>query len=97
MVRRVLPVVTVIALLLVGSSVSTSPQARAARISETVQTIQTYPFSEPNPIPILARDPRLYPYHSFDGYAYDAVPRQWKVVHLENDWIEVFVLPEVGI
>ncbi len=70
--------------------------AQTARISEKVRVISTYPFSEPNPIPILTRDARLYPYHSFEGYAKDGVPREWKVVHLENDYIEVFVLPEVG-
>ncbi|MGD8319030.1 MAG: DUF5107 domain-containing protein [Gemmatimonadota bacterium] len=71
-------------------------RGQAARITEEVRTIPTYPFSEPDPVPILSRDPRLYPYHAFEGYAYAAVDRAWKVVHLENDWIEVFVLPEVG-
>jgi tetratricopeptide (TPR) repeat protein len=67
-----------------------------ARISEELRAIPTYPFSEPNPVPILTRDTRLYPYHSFEGYSVDSEPREWKVVHLENDYIEVFVLPEVG-
>ncbi|NJD18026.1 MAG: hypothetical protein FIA95_01890, partial [Gemmatimonadetes bacterium] len=49
--------------------------AQTARISEEVRSIRTYPFSEPNPIPILAKDARLYPYHTFDGYAADAEPR----------------------
>ncbi len=68
----------------------------AARISEEVRTLPTYPFSEPNPVPILTRDPRLYPYHAFEGYAVVSEPRPWKVVKLENDLVEVFVLPEVG-
>ncbi|SVB35373.1 uncharacterized protein METZ01_LOCUS188227, partial [marine metagenome] len=71
-------------------------QPRTARISEEVRSLRTYPFSEPNPVPILIRDPRLYPYHSFDGYSATAEQREWKVVKLENDYIEVFVLPEVG-
>ena len=70
--------------------------AQTARISEEVRTLSTYPFSEPNPVPILTRDERLYPYHSFEGYSATAEPREWKVVRLENDYIEVFVLPEVG-
>jgi thioredoxin-like negative regulator of GroEL len=74
----------------------TSATAQTARISEETRVLTTYPFSEPNPIPILTRDARLYPYHSFEGYAEDGVPREWKVVTLENDLIEVFVLPEVG-
>ncbi len=61
-----------------------------------MRTLETYPFSEPNPVPILTRDARLYPYHSFEGYSATSEPRDWKVVHLENDYIEVFVLPEVG-
>lgn len=67
-----------------------------ARISEEVITLSTYPFSEPNPVPILSRDARLYPYHSFDGYSTTPEPREWNVVRLENDFIEVYVLPEAG-
>lgn len=70
--------------------------AQTARIWEERRVITTYPYSEPNPIPILTRDPRLYPYHSFEGYSHDGAPREWKVIHLENEYIEVFVLPEVG-
>lgn len=74
----------------------TTAPARTARVSESLRTIPTYPFSEPNPIPILAKDTRLYPYFSFEGYAQTSTPKQWKVVTLENDWIEVKILPEVG-
>ncbi len=67
-----------------------------ARITEETRTIETYGFSEPNPVPILTRDSRLYPYHSFDAYSHESEPREWKVIHLENDLIEVWVLPEAG-
>ncbi len=70
--------------------------AQTARVSEGIHVLKTYPFSEPNPVPALTQDVRLYPYHSFLGYSNDAVPQEWKVVLLENDFIEVFVLPEVG-
>ena len=84
------------ALGLLGGPERSVAQPHTARFAEEVRTIPTYPFSEPNPVPILARDPRLYPYHSFEGYAHESVPRQWKVVRLENDWIEVLILPEAG-
>ena len=58
--------------------------------------LATYPFSDPDPVPILARDRRLYPYHAFEGYSPTSEPREWKVVKMENDLIEVYVLPEVG-
>ena len=67
-----------------------------AHISEEVRVIDTYPFSDPNPVPVLATDRRLYPYHTFEGYAATSEPREWKVVTMENDLIEVFVLPEMG-
>ncbi len=70
--------------------------ARRATATEEVRLLDTYPYSDPNPVPILARDPRLYPYHSFQGYSATSEPREWKVITLENDLIQVFVLPEVG-
>ncbi len=74
----------------------------AARIEETKEVITTYPFSDPDPVPIFARSSiwgraaRLYPYFSFDGYSGESEPREWTVVRLENKHIEVAVLPEVG-
>ena len=65
--------------------------AQTARVSETTRTLKTYRFSEPNPIPILTRDARLYPYHAFEGYAREGVPQVWRVVHLENDLIGKYV------
>ncbi len=67
-----------------------------ARITEEIRSLETYPFSEPNPVPMLAKDARLYPYHSFEGYSHESEPHDWKVIKLENDYIEVYVLPEVG-
>jgi tetratricopeptide (TPR) repeat protein len=90
------PVPTAFALALVLGTPAGAATNRPARISEGVQSLKTYAFSEPNPVPILVRDPRLYPYHSFEGYSHEGTPRDWKVVTLENDLIEVFVLPEIG-
>jgi tetratricopeptide (TPR) repeat protein len=86
-------------LVLVSILLLTAPPlaiSQNARISEEIRTLATYPFSEPNPVPILTRDERLYPYHSFEGYSAESTPQKWRVVKLENELIEVFVLPEVG-
>lgn len=95
--RRLVPV---LALLLLGLPLQARSQERTegprARITEEVRTLQTYPFSEPNPVPVLVRDRRLYPYHTFEGYAHISEPRDWTVVTLENEHIQVFVLPEAG-
>ena len=90
--RRSLVLATTLVAALACERLSLPP----ARISEEIRVLDTYPFSDPNPIPILATDRRLYPYHTFEGYSATSEPREWKVVKMENDLIEVFILPEVG-
>ena len=58
--------------------------------------IKTYLFSNPESVPILVRDSRLYPYHAYSGYSDSGDVRNWRVVTLENDYIKVFVLPDAG-
>ncbi len=96
MIRRCWPLVLLLAAVARVAPVHTAQPVKAAKISERVQSLKTYLFSEPNPVPILVKDTRLYPYHSFEGYEHEGAPRDWKVVTLENDFIEVFVLPEIG-
>jgi len=67
-----------------------------ARITEETRTLTTYPFDDPTRTPILTENPKIYPYFTYEGYSHEGVPREWKVVKLENDYVEVYVLPEVG-
>ena len=69
---------------------------QTASIHEEERVLKTYPYSDPNPIPALTGNPKIYPYFGFDGYAHKGIERKWKVVVLENDFIQVFVLPEIG-
>ena len=73
--------------------------AQKARIKEEEKTIKTYPYFDPNPIPTLGIDSKAaayYPYYIFDGFSDKGVDKDWKVVTLDNDFIEVTVLPQVG-
>ena len=71
--------------------------AQKATVSENLTSIQTYDFDDPNPIPTLIGDKdHIYPYFQFDGYRQQPEQKQWKVVTLENDYIELQILPEVG-
>ncbi|MCL3851462.1 DUF5107 domain-containing protein [Parabacteroides sp. GYB001] len=65
-----------------------------ATVSENVQTVKTYPFSDPDPV----ADPSdlFYPYFRFDGFSAKGTDRQWKVVSLENDYIKLTLFPEIG-
>ncbi len=70
-----------------------------ATIKEEINSITTYPYSDPNRLPSLGINDKVgvyYPYFIFDGYTDISVSKDWKVVTLENDYIKVTVLPEVG-
>ena len=64
-----------------------------ATIKEYGKIFKTYPFSDPDPVPEVGR---IYPYYRFDGYTNSAVQKEWKVVELENDYIKLMILPEIG-
>ncbi len=70
--------------------------AQSTTIKETTLNLKTYPFSDPNPIPILIDNAKIYPYHKYEGYSHESEQQEWKVIELENEFIKVFVLPEVG-
>ncbi|MEG1544441.1 MAG: hypothetical protein RR382_07970 [Tannerellaceae bacterium] len=54
-----------------------------ATVTEALQTVKTYPFSDPDPV----ADPSdlFYPYFRFDGFSATGIDKQWKTVTLEND------------
>lgn len=80
--------------LLLIAPVAMSAQARtAATIREYTAELTTYPFSDPNPIPVVGR---IYPYFRFDGFTDAPITKTWKVIDLENAWIRVSILPEIG-
>src|SRR5258706_3164954 len=62
-------------------------------VREYNKVFKTYDFGDPDPI---ARLGPIYPYYRFDGYTDKPVNKEWKVVELENDFIKVMILPEIG-
>jgi Tfp pilus assembly protein PilF len=68
-------------------------QTRDATAREYEKTFTTYPYSDPNPVPVTSS---LYPYFRYDGFTDKPVEKGWKVVELENDYIKVMILPEIG-
>ncbi|MEO6949350.1 MAG: DUF5107 domain-containing protein, partial [Ginsengibacter sp.] len=65
-----------------------------ANFREYNKLFTTYPFSNPNPVP----DPASisYPYFRYDNFTDNAVQKEWKVVELENDFIKLMILPQIG-
>lgn len=79
--------------ILLTVSVTGASQNQRSTVKEYQQVFTTYPYSDPSPIPVLSA---IYPYFRYDGYTDKPVQKSWKVVELENDYIKVMVLPEVG-
>lgn len=73
-----------------------------ASVREEARVFKTYPFGDPDPVPIFARSSmwgngaRLYPYHFFNRFSAEGTDQPWTVVTLENPYISVGVLPQVG-
>ncbi len=91
--------ITVLTFILAGFLCGLKASGQEISIREEHRTIKTYPFSDPNPIPSLGINAKVapfYPYFIFDGYTNEAIDKPWKVVTLENEFIEVTVLPEQG-
>ena len=75
---------------------------KEAEIYEEEKVIKTYPYSDPDPLPIMARSSlwgkssRFYPYFFFSKFSNVSKDQSWKLVRMENPYIEVFILPQVG-
>jgi len=91
---RHMPTSTLALAALMAIAASALPaQSSRATVREHQQVFPTYPFSDPNPIPVVGR---IYPYFRFDGFTHRAEQRKWKVVELENEYLRVMILPEIG-
>ena len=58
------------------------------------ETIQTYGFFDPDPVPAVAE--KRYPYFRYDGSSPKSEPRAWKTVTLENENVSVVMMPGIG-
>ena len=65
-------------------------------VEEYSETLLTYPYSDTNYFPVIQKKNDIYPYSRIDGFSHTGEPREWKVVKLENEYIEVYILPEEG-
>ncbi len=79
--------------LIVTFSMMHATYSQKATVREENLNMKTYMFGDPDPVPNINR---IYPYFRFDGYTDQGEYRDWKMVVLENDYIKVYVSPEVG-
>ncbi len=67
--------------------------ASAQTVTEKDSVYVTYPFSDPDPVP---HGSHIYPYYKFEKFTATPEKKAWKTVILENDYVRVRILPEVG-
>ncbi len=77
--------------LLIGSCTQ-----KQSYIEEYTERIITYPFSDTSSLPIIAKRADIYPYSRIDGFSHEGVEQEWTMVKLENEYVEVYIVPEVG-
>jgi len=90
-------------ILLIGAGVVTAqPSKNTPRVWEEPLVIPTYELNPPNPYPALLDWQRrkwrpVYPYPFLDSLGNKkTTTHSWKAVYLENEYLKVTVLPELG-
>ncbi len=89
--------------LLLTAAASLAADASAVRVWETKTVIPTYLAGDPEPNPMFffgrqsqgAQGP-VYPYPMYDTLTGRKVDKTYTIVYLENEYIRIGVLPEVG-
>ncbi len=79
--------------LLLSATFLTTTAQHPSTVREYSMPFPTYGFSDPSPLPLLTN---VYPYFRYDGFTDKATTKSWKVVELENEYIRLLILPEIG-
>ena len=79
------------------------PAAPGVRVWEEDKVIPTYLIGDPEPNPIFyfgkqsqGAQGRVYPYPLYDNLTFQKTDKHYKVVYLENEFVRIGILPEVG-
>lgn len=90
-----------LSLIVVMGSQAAAQTKDAPRVWEGPLVIPTYELNSPNPYPALLDWQRrkwrpVYPYPFLDSLGGEKKDKTWKAVYLENEYLKVTVLPELG-
>ena len=90
-----------ICILLFVTAASAQVAKDTPRVWEAPLVIPTYDLNPPNPYPALLDWQRrkwrpVYPYPFLDSLGTEKTNKSWKAVYLENEYLKVTVLPELG-
>ncbi|WP_165233986.1 DUF5107 domain-containing protein [Aquisphaera insulae] len=86
-----------------GSAPSASAAESTVRVYEKDVVIPTYPAGAPEKSPMFyfgrqsqGAEGRIYPYPLYDSLAGTKVDRTYRLVILENEYVRIGILPEIG-
>src|SRR6266446_2864890 len=84
-----------------GVTVQSQESKSSPRVWEAPLSIPTYELGPPNPYPALLDWQRrkwrpVYPYPFLDALTNKRIDKTYKAVYLENEYLRVSVLPELG-
>lgn len=88
-------------LIMLASQAAAQSSKDTPRVWEGPLVIPTYELNPPNPYPALLDSQRrkwrpVYPYPFLDSLGTEKKDKTWKAVYLENEYLKVTVLPELG-
>jgi tetratricopeptide (TPR) repeat protein len=91
----------IISTLVYAAAVQAQSSGPAARVWEAPVSLPTYELGPPNPYPALLDWQRrkwrpVYPYPFLDSLTNKRTPNTYNAVFLENEYLRVSVLPELG-
>jgi tetratricopeptide (TPR) repeat protein len=94
-------VISVAVLLLAAEIIAAQSASVSPRVWEAPLVIPTYELGPPNPYPALLDWQRrkwrpVYPYPFLDALTNKRIEKSYKAVYLENEYLRVTVLPELG-
>ncbi|HYK92231.1 MAG TPA: DUF5107 domain-containing protein [Acidobacteriota bacterium] len=99
MLTRVFLIPFVLLVCMIPSTTAGQSSGNPARVWEAALTIPTYELGPPDPNPPLleSRGSRpVYPYPVLDNLTDRRIQKSYKAVYLENEYLRVTVLPELG-
>jgi tetratricopeptide (TPR) repeat protein len=102
-IRRQLVLMVVLAWLLFTATASFAAETSGVKIWETKIVIPTYLAGDPDPNPMFffGRESQgslapVYPYPMWDSLTGKKADKTYTIVYLENEYIRIGVLPEIG-
>ncbi len=92
------PCISLAAFLLAFLLVPSAARAQSVRGWQGTITIPTYELGPPDPNPpfALVNPHPVYPYPMLDDLGDQRGPKTWRAIYLENQYLKITILPELG-